>query len=146
MPHSERCPFWGYGDVFLFAGLAIPCMLLGYGLVKLVLLVFHVHPAVRVAELLPEQFLPEQFPGVGIAEDFEVEGVPIPLGGAIRIAYVATHPYGLGRAMLQYRVNDGPWRMRQPLTPLVLYRLHPESLHSGSTAAAAATGRPESIA
>jgi hypothetical protein len=60
--------------------------------------------------LLPEQFLPEQFPGAGIAEDFEVEGVPIPLGGAIRIAYSATHPYGLGRATLQYRVNEGPWQ------------------------------------
>jgi hypothetical protein len=60
--------------------------------------------------LLPEQFLPEQFPGVGIAEDFEVEGVPIPLGGAIRIAYTATHPYGLGRATLQYRVNEGQWQ------------------------------------
>jgi hypothetical protein len=60
--------------------------------------------------LLPEQFLPDQFPGVGIAEDFEVEGVPIPLGGAIRLAYSASHPYGLGRATLQYRVNDGPWQ------------------------------------
>jgi hypothetical protein len=60
--------------------------------------------------LLPEQFLPEQFPGAGIAEDFEVEGVPIPLGGAIRLAYSASHPYGLGRATLQYRVNDGPWQ------------------------------------
>jgi hypothetical protein len=60
--------------------------------------------------LLPEQFLPEQFPGAGIAEDFEVEGVPIPLGGAIRIAYTATHPYGLGKATLQFRVNDGAWQ------------------------------------
>jgi hypothetical protein len=60
--------------------------------------------------LLPEQFLPDQFPGAGIAEDFEVEGVPIPLGGAIRIAYAGAHTYGLGRAMLQYRVNDGPWQ------------------------------------
>lgn len=60
--------------------------------------------------LLPEQFLPDQFPGVGIAEDFEVEGVPIPQGGAIRVAYTASHPYGLGRATLMYRVNEGPWQ------------------------------------
>jgi len=53
----ERYPFWGYRDLFLFAGLTIPCMLLGYGLVKLVLSVFHVHPAVRVAEILLVQFL-----------------------------------------------------------------------------------------
>jgi uncharacterized protein len=56
-PEPERYPFWGYGDLFLFAGLALPCMLLGYGLVSLALWMFHVHPAVRVAELLPEQFL-----------------------------------------------------------------------------------------
>src|SRR5471030_1068283 len=56
-PAPDRYPFWGYGDLLLFAGLAIPCLLLGAGLVKLVLWMFHVHPAVRVAELLPEQFL-----------------------------------------------------------------------------------------
>jgi hypothetical protein len=60
--------------------------------------------------LLPEQFLPDQYPGAGVAEDFEVEGVPIPMGGSIRIAYTATHPFGLGRATLQYRVNEGPWQ------------------------------------
>ncbi|MFO0809630.1 MAG: hypothetical protein U0746_13480 [Gemmataceae bacterium] len=62
--------------------------------------------------LLPEQFAPE---AAGMlakldAEDFEVEGVPIPLGGSIRIAYGALHPYGLGAARLQYRINEGPWR------------------------------------
>jgi uncharacterized protein len=56
-PEPERYPFWGYGDLLLFAGLAIPCMLLGLGLVRLLLWMFHIHPAVRVAELLPEQFL-----------------------------------------------------------------------------------------
>jgi hypothetical protein len=61
--------------------------------------------------LLPEQFLPEQLAliGRGAAEDFEVEGVPIPLGGSIRIAYTASHPYGLGAAKLFYRINEGPW-------------------------------------
>lgn len=62
--------------------------------------------------LLPEQFAPEQAGLLGRsgAEDFEVEGVPIPLGGSIRIAYAAMHPYGLGAARLQYRINEGPWR------------------------------------
>src|SRR5205085_4150251 len=63
--------------------------------------------------LLPEAFLPEQaaLAGLrGVADDFEVEGVPIPLGGAIRIAYTATHPYGLGSAKLYYRINEGDWR------------------------------------
>ena len=31
-PPPERYPFWGYGDVLVFAGLAIPCMLLGWGI------------------------------------------------------------------------------------------------------------------
>ncbi|MBZ5728766.1 MAG: CPBP family intramembrane metalloprotease [Acidobacteriia bacterium] len=55
-PPPERYPFWGYSDLFLFAGLAIPSMLLGLGLVKLVMLLFHLHAPVRAVELLPEQF------------------------------------------------------------------------------------------
>lgn len=52
----ERYPFWGYGDLLLFAGLAIPCMLLGLGLVKSFLWLFHIRAQMRVVELLPEQF------------------------------------------------------------------------------------------
>jgi hypothetical protein len=61
--------------------------------------------------LLPEHFLPQQLAlvGRGPAEDFEVEGVPIPLGGSIRIAYTTAHPYGLGSAKLYYRINEGSW-------------------------------------
>ena len=55
-PEPERYPFWGYHDLLLFAGLAIPCMLLGYGLVKVVLRLFRIDPAMRVVELLPAQF------------------------------------------------------------------------------------------
>jgi membrane protease YdiL (CAAX protease family) len=56
-PEPERYPFWGYSDLFLFAGLAIPSMLIGLALVKLAMFVFHIHAAVRVAEVLPAQFL-----------------------------------------------------------------------------------------
>jgi len=56
-PKPEPYPFWSYGDLLLFAGLTIPCMLLGLGLVKFFLWAFHIHPKVRVLELLPEQFL-----------------------------------------------------------------------------------------
>ena len=61
--------------------------------------------------LLPEQFLPDQagFLRRTAAEDFEVEGVPVPLGGGVRIGYTCSHPFGLGPATLFYRVNDGPW-------------------------------------
>ncbi|MBV9125913.1 MAG: hypothetical protein JO112_21390, partial [Planctomycetes bacterium] len=56
--------------------------------------------------------LPEQFPGRddrGTGEDSEVEGLPVPLGGSIRLGYTCSAPYGLGRARLRYRVNDGSW-------------------------------------
>lgn len=56
-PPPERYPFWGYSDVFLFAGLAIPAMLLGAVLVKAFFFAFGLHPRVPVAELLPQQFL-----------------------------------------------------------------------------------------
>jgi len=56
-PPQERYPFWSYGDLLLFTGLTIPCMLLGLALVKFVMWVFHLRPSARVMELLPEQFL-----------------------------------------------------------------------------------------
>jgi membrane protease YdiL (CAAX protease family) len=55
-PPRERDPFWSYGDLLIFAGLAIPCMLLGFGAVKATFWIFHLHPAVKTWELLAEQF------------------------------------------------------------------------------------------
>jgi len=52
----ERDPFWGYGDVLVFAGLAIPCMLLGFGIVKAAFWALRLHPAVATWELLLDQF------------------------------------------------------------------------------------------
>jgi membrane protease YdiL (CAAX protease family) len=40
---AERVPFWGYADVFLIAGLALPCMFLGWGLVRLAMAAGHLH-------------------------------------------------------------------------------------------------------
>jgi hypothetical protein len=37
LPPPERVPFWGYADVFLIAGLALPCMFLGLGMVRLLI-------------------------------------------------------------------------------------------------------------
>lgn len=58
--------------------------------------------------LLAEQFRPEGFSGSN--EDFEADGVPVPLGGAIRIGYTAHHSFGLGHAALVFRINEGEWR------------------------------------
>jgi hypothetical protein len=56
-PEPERYPFWGYSDLLVFAGLAIPSMLTGWAVVKGGMWLFHIHAALRVSELLSEQFL-----------------------------------------------------------------------------------------
>ena len=71
--------------------------------------------------------VPEEPPQVTLLKDYfgpdadsDVEGIPVPLGKAIRIPYAAYGPYGLGQARVLYRVvkkqesgNDavepGPW-------------------------------------
>ncbi len=55
-PPPERDPFWSYADLLIFAGLAIPCMLLGYGVVKAAFWILHLHPAVKTWELVAAQF------------------------------------------------------------------------------------------
>jgi uncharacterized protein len=54
-PPEERYPFWGYMDLAVFAGMAIPCMLVGYALIEVVFWAFGLHPANRVIKLLPAQ-------------------------------------------------------------------------------------------
>jgi membrane protease YdiL (CAAX protease family) len=56
VPPPQPDPFWSYGDLIIFAGLTIPCMLLGFGLVKAVFWILHLHPAVKTWELLGAQF------------------------------------------------------------------------------------------
>ena len=53
----ERVPFWGYSDVFLIAGLAIPCMFAGWAVVKVVMLLLHLHAAVPAEEAVPEMVI-----------------------------------------------------------------------------------------
>jgi len=69
-------------------------------------------PPKRGIGIIPEEpprvlLLPERLslPGsLGLADDSDIEGMPIPQGSVIRIAYSCTHPYGLGRAQLAYRI------------------------------------------
>jgi membrane protease YdiL (CAAX protease family) len=55
-PAPEPYPFWGYADLFLLAGLALPCMFAGWALVRLVLWICRLHATpeaeVAVAETL----------------------------------------------------------------------------------------------
>ena len=56
--------------------------------------------------------LPERFPAPGgsSTEDDEVEGVPILHRGKFRVAFTSSSAYGLGKAMLRYRVGEeGEW-------------------------------------
>ncbi len=43
----RRSPFWGYSDLFLFVGLALPSLLVGALLVKAVFLIFRITVANR---------------------------------------------------------------------------------------------------
>jgi uncharacterized protein len=49
----ERDPFWGYADVALMIGLALPCLFLGLGVVRLLMWAAHLHFAKGV-EAVPE--------------------------------------------------------------------------------------------
>jgi uncharacterized protein len=69
----ERVPFWGYADLVIFAGLAIPCMLLGFGVVKLALWMLRLHPSVRTWELLAEQFVGYGFLFAALAVMFRLQ-------------------------------------------------------------------------
>lgn len=53
----ERVPFWGYADLFLMAGLSIPCMFGGFGLVKLTMMLLHWHAAAPAEEAVPETLI-----------------------------------------------------------------------------------------
>jgi membrane protease YdiL (CAAX protease family) len=53
----EREPFWGYTDLMLVAGLSIPCMLLGLGIVKGLLVISRIKVPFAAAELIPAQMV-----------------------------------------------------------------------------------------
>ena len=56
-PREERVPFWGYADVLLLAGLALPCMFAGWALVRLTLLIFHLHGLAQGVQAVPEMLV-----------------------------------------------------------------------------------------
>jgi len=53
---EERYPFWGYGDVLLFIGLAFPSLLAGALVVKTVVVLLRIPVHNRIFEILPAQF------------------------------------------------------------------------------------------
>ena len=62
-----------------------------------------------VVRLLPERYAE---PGTRPSDEDIIEGLPIPIGGQIPIAYTCRSPQGVGRAQLRYRINErGPWVM-----------------------------------
>jgi hypothetical protein len=80
--------------------------------------------------LLPEQFNPSgPFRDLGgPAEDFQMEGMPVPLGAKMRVAYTCRGPWGLGHAKMMFRVvkkraNDGPEEVGDTSVPWRPYLL-----------------------
>lgn len=53
----ERYPFWGYADVFLMAGLALPCMFVGWAIVRVAMWVAHLHTKAQGLEAVPEMLI-----------------------------------------------------------------------------------------
>lgn len=53
----------------------------------------------------------------GPLEDYEVNGMPLLLGGQVLIGYTARSPLGLSRAEIMYRVNDSDTWVPFPLAP-----------------------------
>jgi uncharacterized protein len=56
-PREESYPFWGYIDLIVFFGLALPCLFLGAVVVKFFVHVLHLHVGSMALELVPAQFL-----------------------------------------------------------------------------------------
>jgi membrane protease YdiL (CAAX protease family) len=56
-PQRESYPFWGYSDLIVFFGLALPCLFLGAIVVKFFVHVFHLRVGSMALELVPAQFL-----------------------------------------------------------------------------------------
>jgi len=60
-----------------------------------------------IVRLLPERY---SEPGIKPSEEDIIEGLPIPLGGQIPIAYTCRSPQGVSKAQLRYRINErGTW-------------------------------------
>lgn len=77
----------------------------------------NVTPPRRGVQISPDdpptvRLLPERYGELGTKASDEdiIEGLPVPLGGQIPIAYTCRSAQGVMRAQLRYRVNEkGPW-------------------------------------
>jgi uncharacterized protein len=56
-PPPEREPFWGYFELGIFAGMAVPCTLVGFLTVSGAFRILHFKPTNKLFELLPGQAL-----------------------------------------------------------------------------------------
>jgi hypothetical protein len=53
----EPFPFWGFADLFLLAGLAMPCMFAGWAVVRMAMSILRLHAATAAEEAVPEMLL-----------------------------------------------------------------------------------------
>jgi membrane protease YdiL (CAAX protease family) len=121
----ERDPFWSYGDLLIFAGLTLPCLLLGLGVVKAVFWIFQLHPALRTWEALAVQFVFYALLSGALAALFRVQydrpfwrslGWVTP---GLPLFSVVTGGVGLALAVMLLGVLIRTPRIESPLTELL---------------------------
>jgi len=115
----ERDPFWGYADVFLVAGLALPSMFVGWALVSLFISITHVHISHGV-EAVPEMLVGYGLLFTALAAIFRVQydrplwrslgwtwsGVPIV--GCVFYGFATTILMGIVAWLLHTPPSSGP--------------------------------------
>src|SRR5262249_58568832 len=69
----------------------------------------------RVVRLLPERYAEL---GAKPSDEDIIEGLPVPIGGQIPIAYTCRSPQGVSRAQLRYRINERGAGGVLPLQPV----------------------------
>lgn len=72
-------------------------------------------PPRRIIRIVEEEpptvaLLPERLTDDEEESDEDFASLPVPQGGAIRVAYSANCRWGLRAAQLRYRINEGEWR------------------------------------
>lgn len=76
-------------------------------------------PSVRLLPEILRDPSPASEDQKGTNDDFAMDGMPLLLGGQVRIAYHARSPLGIGKAFIWYRVNPSD-REKDAWTPLPL--------------------------
>ena len=125
-PPVERHPFWGFADMFLFIGLALPAMVGGGLAVKAAAWALHWKPKARALELVPAEFLGYTFLFAALYVLFRVQydrpfwrslgWLPMGLGATRIVVTGALLAFGVALLGALLRVPDADTPMKQLLS------------------------------